>query len=202
MAADFFVVPTATGRLLFVLVMLAHQRRQRPCDRGRDGHYRGAHRAAVAVAKRRDRAVYWIRTPRVPRSRDHLDGRRLTASVDTLRRILRTLTDTFGAGQRHARLAANLNICRRQNHRHSPGGRPSPSIRAHRRIACFASPATRCQGDRSAQHVATFGRIFRRQPSLPTVDRHLLTGGRPTDARELTSEFSGRTRLQRRFRTR
>ena len=28
MAADFFVVPTATGRLLFVLVMLAHQRRR------------------------------------------------------------------------------------------------------------------------------------------------------------------------------
>ena len=27
MAADFFVVPTATGRLLFVLVMLAHHRR-------------------------------------------------------------------------------------------------------------------------------------------------------------------------------
>ncbi len=28
MAADFFVVPTATGRLLFVLVMLAHRRRR------------------------------------------------------------------------------------------------------------------------------------------------------------------------------
>jgi len=28
LAADFFVVPTATGRLLFVLVMLAHQRRR------------------------------------------------------------------------------------------------------------------------------------------------------------------------------
>src|SRR6266446_9810042 len=28
MAADFFVVPTATGRLLFVLVMLAHHRRR------------------------------------------------------------------------------------------------------------------------------------------------------------------------------
>jgi hypothetical protein len=28
MAADFFVVPTATGRLLFVLVMLAHERRR------------------------------------------------------------------------------------------------------------------------------------------------------------------------------
>jgi len=28
MAADFFVVPTATARLLFVLVMLAHQRRR------------------------------------------------------------------------------------------------------------------------------------------------------------------------------
>ena len=27
-AADFFVVPTATGRLLFVPVMLAHQRRR------------------------------------------------------------------------------------------------------------------------------------------------------------------------------
>lgn len=27
-AADFFVVPTATGRLLFVLVMLAHERRR------------------------------------------------------------------------------------------------------------------------------------------------------------------------------
>jgi hypothetical protein len=28
MAADFFVVPTATGRLLFVLVLLAHHRRR------------------------------------------------------------------------------------------------------------------------------------------------------------------------------
>jgi hypothetical protein len=28
MAADFFVVPTAAGRLLFVLVMLAHHRRR------------------------------------------------------------------------------------------------------------------------------------------------------------------------------
>jgi hypothetical protein len=28
MAADFFVVPTATGRLFFVLVVLAHQRRR------------------------------------------------------------------------------------------------------------------------------------------------------------------------------
>ena len=28
MAADLFVVPTATGRLLFVLVMLAHERRR------------------------------------------------------------------------------------------------------------------------------------------------------------------------------
>jgi transposase InsO family protein len=28
MAADFFVVPTATGRLLFVLVMLPHHRRR------------------------------------------------------------------------------------------------------------------------------------------------------------------------------
>src|SRR6266446_10484787 len=28
MAADFFVVPTATGRLLFVLVILAHARRR------------------------------------------------------------------------------------------------------------------------------------------------------------------------------
>jgi hypothetical protein len=27
-AADFFVVPTATGRLLFVLVILVHQRRR------------------------------------------------------------------------------------------------------------------------------------------------------------------------------
>ena len=27
-AADFFVVPTATGRLLFVLVLLAHERRR------------------------------------------------------------------------------------------------------------------------------------------------------------------------------
>jgi hypothetical protein len=27
-AADFFVVPTATGRLLFVLIILAHERRR------------------------------------------------------------------------------------------------------------------------------------------------------------------------------
>jgi hypothetical protein len=44
MAADIFVVPTATGRLLFVLVMLAHPRRRvmhvarhRASDRRMDG---------------------------------------------------------------------------------------------------------------------------------------------------------------------
>jgi transposase InsO family protein len=58
MAADFFVVPTATGRLLFVLVMLAHHRR-------RVVHVAvTAHPTAVWIAQQLREAFPWAEAPR------------------------------------------------------------------------------------------------------------------------------------------
>ena len=65
-AADFFVVPTATGRLLFVLVMLAHGRR-------RIVHVAvTAHPTAAWTAQRLREAFPWDEAPRyVIHDRDH-----------------------------------------------------------------------------------------------------------------------------------
>jgi putative transposase len=58
MAADIFVVPTATGRLLFVLVMLAHPRR-------RVMHVAGtAHPTAAWTARQLREALPWNNAPR------------------------------------------------------------------------------------------------------------------------------------------
>ena len=58
MAADFFVVPTATGRLLFVLVMLAHHRR-------RVVHVAvTAHPTAAWTAQQLREAFPWDKAPR------------------------------------------------------------------------------------------------------------------------------------------
>jgi transposase InsO family protein len=69
-AADFFVVPTATCRLLFVLVMLAHERR-------RVVHVAVTeHPTAAWTAQQLREAFPWDRAPRyVVRDRDHaFDG--------------------------------------------------------------------------------------------------------------------------------
>jgi transposase InsO family protein len=65
MAADFFVVPTATGRLLFVLVMLAHHRR-------RVVHVAvTAHPTAAWTAQQLREAFPWDQAPRyLVRDRD------------------------------------------------------------------------------------------------------------------------------------
>src|SRR5262249_43182546 len=58
MATDFFVVPTATGRLLFVLVMLAHYRR-------RVVHVAvTAHPTAAWTAQQLREAFPWDKAPR------------------------------------------------------------------------------------------------------------------------------------------
>jgi putative transposase len=70
MAADFFVVPTATCRLLFVLVILAHERR-------RIVHVAVTeHPTAVWTGQQLREAFPWDRAPRyVVRDRDHaFDG--------------------------------------------------------------------------------------------------------------------------------
>jgi putative transposase len=65
-AADCFVVPTATGRLLFVLVMLAHERR-RIVHLGVTDHP-----TAAWTRQQLREAVPWDRAPRdVMRDRDH-----------------------------------------------------------------------------------------------------------------------------------
>src|SRR5262245_39336985 len=58
MAADFFVVPTATGRLLFVLVMLAHERRRIVHVAVTD------HPTAAWTAQQLREAFPWEKTPR------------------------------------------------------------------------------------------------------------------------------------------
>jgi putative transposase len=66
MAADFFVVPTATGRLLFVLVILAHARR-------RIVHVAVTeHPSAAWTSQQLREAFPWDQAPRyVVRDRDH-----------------------------------------------------------------------------------------------------------------------------------
>ncbi len=68
-AADFFVVPTATCRVLFVLVMLAH-------DRRRVVHVAvTAHPTAAWTAQQLREAFPWDRVPRyLLRDRDHAFG--------------------------------------------------------------------------------------------------------------------------------
>ena len=65
-AADFFVVPTATGRLLFVLVILAHERR-------RIVHMAVTeHPTAAWTSQQLREAFPWDQSPRyVVRDRDH-----------------------------------------------------------------------------------------------------------------------------------
>jgi putative transposase len=124
-AADFFVVPTVTYRLLFVLVLLAHDRRRirhiavtahptavwtaqqlrgvpvgrgasllasrsRSCIRLRRGHREGdgnrrsADSPAGALAKCLRRAIYWIRSSRMFRSRDRVQRSRAAPADDPL----------------------------------------------------------------------------------------------------------------------
>ena len=75
-AADFFVVPTATYRLLFVLVILAHERR-------RIVHLAVTpHPSAAWTAQQYRDAFPWDQAPRYPHSRPgsgvsgaHRDGK-------------------------------------------------------------------------------------------------------------------------------
>lgn len=74
MAADFFVVPTATCRLLFVLIILAH-------DRRRIVHVAvTAHAAAAWTAQQLCDAFPWDQAPRfLLHDRDHAFGLTATA---------------------------------------------------------------------------------------------------------------------------
>ncbi len=66
MAADFFVVPTATCRLLFVLVILAHERRRVVHVAVTD------HPTAAWTAQQLREAFPWDQVPRyLLRDRDH-----------------------------------------------------------------------------------------------------------------------------------
>ena len=77
MAADFFVVPTATCRLLFVLVILAHERRRVVHVAVTD------HPTAAWTAQQLREAFPWDRAPRyLIRDRDHaFDGWTETAKT-------------------------------------------------------------------------------------------------------------------------
>lgn len=83
-AADFLVVPTATGRLLFVLVMLAHERR-------RIAHVAvTAHPTAAWTAQQLREAFPWDEAPRyVIHDRDHaFDGWAATAKAMGIENVL------------------------------------------------------------------------------------------------------------------
>jgi transposase InsO family protein len=84
MAADFFVVPTVTYRLLFVLVLLAH-------DRRRIVHLAvTAHPTAAWTAQQLREACPWDSAPRyVIRDRDHgFDGLGTTANGMGIHEVL------------------------------------------------------------------------------------------------------------------
>ena len=84
MAADFFVVPTATCRLLFVLVILAHERR-------RVVHVAvTAHPTAAWTAQQLREAFPWDQAPRyLLRDRDHaFDGWAETAKAMGIDEVL------------------------------------------------------------------------------------------------------------------
>jgi hypothetical protein len=78
MAADFFVVPTATGRLMFVLVLLAHQRHHVV-------HVAvTAHPTAAWTAQQFREAFPWGEAPRyLLRDRDLADNRRMITITAT-----------------------------------------------------------------------------------------------------------------------
>jgi hypothetical protein len=93
MAVDFFVVPTVTYRLLFVLVMLAHNRR-------RIVHVAvTAHPTAAWTTQQLREAFPWDEAPRyLIRDRDHaFDGLGATAKSDgnsrSAHRAARTLAE-------------------------------------------------------------------------------------------------------------
>lgn len=84
MAADFFVVPTVTGRLLFVLVILAHHRR-------RVVHTAvTTHPTAAWTAQQLREAFPWDQAPRyLIRDRDHaFDGLEATANAMGIHEVL------------------------------------------------------------------------------------------------------------------
>src|SRR5216684_3403886 len=83
-AADFFVVPTVTYRLLFVLVLLAH-------DRRRIRHVAvTAHPTAAWTAQQLRQAFPWDEAPRyLIHDRDHtFDGLRATANAMRIEEVL------------------------------------------------------------------------------------------------------------------
>jgi len=84
MAADFFVVPTATCRLLFVLVILSHERR-------RVVHVAvTTHPTAMWTAQQLREAFPWDDAPRyLVRDRDHaFDGWSVTATAMGIQEVL------------------------------------------------------------------------------------------------------------------
>ena len=83
-AADFFVVPTATGRLLFVLVMLAHERRRLLHVAVTE------HPTAAWTGQQLRDAFPWDQAPRyVLRDRDHaFDGWADTAKAMGIEEVL------------------------------------------------------------------------------------------------------------------
>ena len=106
--------------------------RGRRCDHRGDGHHRSADGPAITLAKRAHRTLHRIRATGVPRSRDRLPRCWLTARLETVRRVLRTIAHPFGARQGRAGVAGCLAVDGWEHHRRSAGRRLASSIRAAR----------------------------------------------------------------------
>jgi putative transposase len=128
-AADLFVVPTATCRLLFVLVILAHERRRvvhmavtaHPTAAWTAQQFREAfpgdevprylirdRDSTLTVAERVRRASDRLHSSGVPRSRDRRERNRVVAHPDAVRGVLPRVTDASLAGQGLATVSAPI----------------------------------------------------------------------------------------------
>jgi hypothetical protein len=151
-AADFFVVPTVTYRLLFILVLLAHDRRRIrhiavtahptaawtaqqlraafPWDEApryllhdRDHAFDRLGAMGIEEVQCIRRAIHWIRTSRVSRPCDRVQRSGPAAPDDPLLFVLRTVPHAFIAGQRHADSSSRHVAGRWCCRRRDPGSR-------------------------------------------------------------------------------
>lgn len=135
-AIDFFTVPTLTCRLLFVFVVLAH-------DRRRIINATANPTSAWTRQQLREAFPWEATAPRVPRSR-HRRQRAPPAQTDAfLRRLLPSVTDAPRARKGPARSPAGRDA-RNGSRRGTPESRrAASSLRTPRRLAGFRRPAGR-----------------------------------------------------------
>jgi hypothetical protein len=106
-AMDFLIVPTVGFRLLFVLVILGHERRRLISLSCGDGHQRSPDGPAVTVAERACGETDRLDPPGVPRSYRRLRRGPFAPDPLGLRRLLQRFPDAPILGQRYAEPSAD-----------------------------------------------------------------------------------------------